>query len=333
MAGNDTLARRAVRAATSKPTAVRPHLQARPGVARQGRSPSRSSSRARDRRHPPSSLGHAGLSLPADDLLADLNTGHKVVATVFNECHAMYRARGPVEMKPVGEVEFCAGVAAMSDSGIYGPTRICAGIVGHADLTLGDRVAAVLEAEIAAGGGRFKGIRYRRRLGRRSGHRQQPRRQGAGRASQRRFRAGLKRLFALGLSFDAWIFYPPARRGDRAGARLSRRQHRALPHGRRAGLRPLGRQEGRGLRGVEGGDDRARQVPERVGQGRRADDAARRHRLSQPRQRRRPRSSWPTPGGPMPAPASSCSAPTAAWSRATSRSTRWASAMPACSTR
>ncbi|MGE5151014.1 MAG: hypothetical protein ACM3II_12905, partial [Rhodospirillaceae bacterium] len=95
-----------------------------------------------------------------DDLLADLNTGHKVVATVFNECHAMYRARGPQEMKPVGEVEFCAGVAAMSDSGIYGPTRICAGIVGHADLTLGARVAGVLEAEIAAGGGRFKGIRY-----------------------------------------------------------------------------------------------------------------------------------------------------------------------------
>ena len=64
--------------------------------------------------------------------------------------------RGPVEMKPVGEVEFCAGVAAMSDSGSYGPTRVCAGIVGHADLALGDRVAPVLEAEIAAGGGRFR---------------------------------------------------------------------------------------------------------------------------------------------------------------------------------
>src|SRR6478736_4363127 len=81
-----------------------------------------------------------------DDFLADANTGHKVVATVFEECRAMYRARGPQEMKPVGEVEFCAGVAAMSDSGRYGDTRVAAGIVGHADLTLGDRVAAVLEA-------------------------------------------------------------------------------------------------------------------------------------------------------------------------------------------
>ena len=81
------------------------------------------------------------------DLLADLGSGHKVIATVFNECHSMYRANGPVEMRPVGEVEFCAGVAAMSDSGQYGPTRVCAGIVGHADLALGDRVAPVLEAD------------------------------------------------------------------------------------------------------------------------------------------------------------------------------------------
>ena len=72
----------------------------------------------------------------------------------------MYRARGPVEMKPVGEVEFAAGVAAMSDSGIYGPTRVCAGIVGHADLRLGARARDVLEAHIRAGGGRFRGIRH-----------------------------------------------------------------------------------------------------------------------------------------------------------------------------
>ena len=141
------------------------------------------------------------------DLLADLNTGHNIVATVFNECHAMYRARGPQEMKPVGEVEFCAGVAAMSDSGIYGPTRICAGIVGHADLTLGDRVAGVLEAEIAAGGGRFKGIRYGAAWDDDPiiGNSHVAKGPGVHRSSE--FRAGLKRLFGLGLSFDAWIFH------------------------------------------------------------------------------------------------------------------------------
>ncbi len=142
-----------------------------------------------------------------DDFLADANTGHKVVAGVFEECRAMYRGRGAVEMKPVGEVEFAAGVAAMSDSGIYGPVRVCAGIVGHADLTLGDRVAPVLEAEIAAGGGRFKGIRFGAAwdddpiIG--NSHVAK----GSGVHRSAAFRDGLKQLNRLGLSFDAWTFF------------------------------------------------------------------------------------------------------------------------------
>ena len=40
-------------------------------------------------------------------------------------------------MKPVGETEFVNGVAAMSASGRYGKARLCAGIVGHADLGVG----------------------------------------------------------------------------------------------------------------------------------------------------------------------------------------------------
>ncbi len=63
-------------------------------------------------------------------------------------------------MKPVGETEFVNGAAAMSASGRYGKSRLCAGIVGRADLRLGDGVARVLEAEIAAGDGRFRGIRH-----------------------------------------------------------------------------------------------------------------------------------------------------------------------------
>ena len=63
----------------------------------------------------------------------------------------MYRASGPEEMRPVGETEFVAGVAAMSESGQYGSTRVAAGIVGFADLTLGDRVEPVLEALVVIG--------------------------------------------------------------------------------------------------------------------------------------------------------------------------------------
>ncbi len=72
------------------------------------------------------------------ELLADLNTGHNIVATVFEECRSMYRADGPVEMRPVGEAEFVAGIAAMSASGGYGPIKVAQGIVGYADLALGD---------------------------------------------------------------------------------------------------------------------------------------------------------------------------------------------------
>ena len=72
----------------------------------------------------------------------------------------MYRADGPAEMRPVGEIEFANGVAAMSASGGYGKPRVCAGIVGHADLTLGRAREEVLEAMIVAGGGRFRGIRF-----------------------------------------------------------------------------------------------------------------------------------------------------------------------------
>ena len=69
-----------------------------------------------------------------NELLADTGSGHNITQTVFIECGSMYRADGPVEMKPVGETEFVNGTAAMSASGQYGPTRLCHGIVGHADL-------------------------------------------------------------------------------------------------------------------------------------------------------------------------------------------------------
>src|SRR6478735_2348405 len=94
-----------------------------------------------------------------DELMADTGSGHNVVATVFVECGAFYKADGPVELRVVGETQFVNGVAAMSASGMYGETRACAGIVSRADLLLGDAVAPVLEAHIQAGGGRFRGIR------------------------------------------------------------------------------------------------------------------------------------------------------------------------------
>src|SRR5437899_3281760 len=94
------------------------------------------------------------------ELLADTGTGHNITATVYLEWLSMYRAAGPAELRPVGEIEFANGVAAMAASGRYGKARVCAGIVGYADLALGAPVERALEGMVAAGGGRFRGIRF-----------------------------------------------------------------------------------------------------------------------------------------------------------------------------
>src|ERR1700731_1745215 len=56
-----------------------------------------------------------------DDITTDIASGHNVVATIYVEARSMYRARGPEAFRPVGEVEFANGAAAMSASGGYGP--------------------------------------------------------------------------------------------------------------------------------------------------------------------------------------------------------------------
>jgi predicted TIM-barrel fold metal-dependent hydrolase len=127
-----------------------------------------------------------------DELLADVANGHNVRATVFVECGAMYRARGPEEMKSVGEVEFANGVAAMAASEIFGKVKVCAGIVGSPNLSLGNAAEGVLRAHIQAGDGRYRGVRYHP----------------AGGLLDKEFRAGFKWLHKLGLPFDALVLEP-----------------------------------------------------------------------------------------------------------------------------
>jgi predicted TIM-barrel fold metal-dependent hydrolase len=143
------------------------------------------------------------------DLLADLGGGHNIVSTVFLECRAMYRTSGPREMAALGEVEFVNGIAAMSASGNYGPCRVAEGIVGGGDLTVGARVRELLEAEIAAAGGRLRGIRHGVAW---DGH------EAVGKYASRavpehqvldpKFREGMAELAPLGLSFESWQYHP-----------------------------------------------------------------------------------------------------------------------------
>jgi len=143
-----------------------------------------------------------------DELAADIHSGHNVRSTVFIECRSMYRADGPVEMRPVGEVEFVQGLAAASASGLYGPGRAAAAIIGHANLNLGERVAPVLEALQAASPNRFRGIRHsvtwdsHPEVENTAAHKIQ------GQLASDQFRAGARVLARMGFSLEAWLYHP-----------------------------------------------------------------------------------------------------------------------------
>jgi predicted TIM-barrel fold metal-dependent hydrolase len=142
-----------------------------------------------------------------DEILEDVGGGHNVVSTVFIECGAMFVPDGPEALRPLGETQFVNGIAAMSASGLYGPTRVAAGIVGTADLRLGDAVAEVLDAQIAAGGGRFRGIRRAAAWDADPevpAHRTRP---GPGLFLREDFRAGFKHLAPRQLTFEAWCYH------------------------------------------------------------------------------------------------------------------------------
>lgn len=140
------------------------------------------------------------------ELLEDTGDGHLITETVFIECNSMYRKNGPENFSPVGETEFVQGIAAQSASGGYGDTKVAAGIVGYADLNLGDQVTGVLESHIAASRNRFRGIRnsscWDENPDIRS-YKNPPR----GMLADSKFRKGFGALEKLGLSFDAWLYH------------------------------------------------------------------------------------------------------------------------------
>lgn len=143
-----------------------------------------------------------------EDYLADASAGHNIVASVYVESLAMVRPDVSEMLRPIGEIEFANGVAAMSASGLYGPCRVCAAIVGYADLRTGDRVAETLDRAISVAHDRFRGIRqlaiehpsdapYRYITNR------PPR----GILTSPGFRQGFRQLATRNLSFDAAVFH------------------------------------------------------------------------------------------------------------------------------
>ena len=144
-----------------------------------------------------------------DEYLADANAGHRIVASVYLETLAFARQDNREVMRPLGEVEFANGIAAMSASGRYGDIRVCAGIVGYADLRHGDAVGDLLDAAMERAPERFRGVRqvtiehpgeapFRFMM-----NRPEP-----GILKSAGFPAGLRQLSKRGLSFDACVFHP-----------------------------------------------------------------------------------------------------------------------------
>lgn len=144
-----------------------------------------------------------------DDFYRDINTGHNVVATVLVQASGFnYRKEGDPSFAPVGESDYASRVARKGEAGVFGKMRICGGIVGFAELSLGSKVRSVLEAHIEAGQGHFRGIRDPLSwdpdgslVTEEGGSRK-------GRMQDTQFLEGLGQLAPLGLTFDVWVYYP-----------------------------------------------------------------------------------------------------------------------------
>jgi predicted TIM-barrel fold metal-dependent hydrolase len=145
-----------------------------------------------------------GWTYLAEDFRADAASGHRIEASVHMQAQTRYRTGPDAALHPVGETEY---VAAVAEAFAGSDCEIAAGIVGHCDLRLGAAAEPVLQAHLAAGRGRFRGVRH---LSAWDADRSlvnplsaAPR----GLLDDPAYRAGVARLAPLGLSYDAWLFF------------------------------------------------------------------------------------------------------------------------------
>ena len=143
-----------------------------------------------------------------EDLRKDLDTGHRIIGTIYVEAYESgWRKTGPKAMRPVGEIEKIVELTREPLMLETGPCQVAAKIIGHADLSLGDAVAEVLDAEIVAANGRLCGIRHRTAtiggaIGRTIKDPPRPHLM-----LDRGFQKGVRQLGARGLTFDAWVYH------------------------------------------------------------------------------------------------------------------------------
>ncbi len=135
----------------------------------------------------------------AEELMDDLGAGHDVRASLYVQCRTGYRAEGPEELRPLGEVETILDWSrAMPDHRL--------GIVGFADLQLGRTVAPVLAALARTSRGRLRGIRNTTAWHPDPTVRSNPKPPPDGLLRSAAFLEGARRVGQLGLTLDIWAY-------------------------------------------------------------------------------------------------------------------------------
>jgi len=140
------------------------------------------------------------------ELAVDMASGHNITATIFAECHSMYRQDGPEAERSLGETEFVTGQAAMSASGEFGGGGACVAMFGNVDMTLGTDVEALLEQHIVASGDRFRGVRYS--TGWDADEKIRNVVPQAGMLVDSRTKDAAAVLSRMGLELDSWLYHP-----------------------------------------------------------------------------------------------------------------------------
>ncbi|MBP0625018.1 amidohydrolase family protein [Cupriavidus consociatus] len=140
-----------------------------------------------------------------EDYLQDLRCGHNIQASVYMQALTRYRVAGPEALRPVGETEFVSQATAARPGG---EPQVAQAIVGYADLRRGAAVREVLEAHLAAGSGRFRGVRHLTTWDADASLANPLTAAPRGLLLDPGYRAGVAELAPLGLSYDAWLFFP-----------------------------------------------------------------------------------------------------------------------------
>ena len=147
-----------------------------------------------------------GTAYLGPEIMSDVGDGHAIGATVFVQANYNYRSDLPPHLAPIGETEAAANISAECAAKGF-PTKVAAAIVAFADLTLGGQLDEVLDAHAAAGRGAFRGIRH--------GVSRDPhypegivvRPAPPGLLADPAYRAGMARLAARGISYDAMLYH------------------------------------------------------------------------------------------------------------------------------